>query len=248
MRVDDRLLVGSGPEADAGAFAALQSMGVTVVLSVDGRAPDVAAARRHGMRTIHLPLGYDGVPHERLRSLARVADEVKGTIYVHCHRGIHRGPAAAAILWMLRTDGAPGNARELLVRAGTSEAYGGLWRAVETFKPPSGGFSDAPIPESQSPAGITELMIGIENARLNIDKAGPGHPDIDTDHELLMVREYLVELGRLHPDGVAGEKAGWHAHLGATIEAVDALAGGMTPAGLTRLDAACNACHASLRD
>ena len=60
-RLTDKLLSGSGPEGDEG-FASLQQLGVKTVLSVDGARPDVARARRFGLRYVHLPIGYDGVP------------------------------------------------------------------------------------------------------------------------------------------------------------------------------------------
>src|SRR5438046_379302 len=60
FRVTDRMISGSQPEGDA-AFAALAKAGVKTIISVDGSKPDVATAKKYGLRYIHLPIGYDGI-------------------------------------------------------------------------------------------------------------------------------------------------------------------------------------------
>src|SRR4051812_35836928 len=59
-RVTPKVLSGAEPEGDAG-FAALRDLGVKTVLSVDGAKPDVDLAHEHGLRYVHLPIGYGGV-------------------------------------------------------------------------------------------------------------------------------------------------------------------------------------------
>ena len=54
------LYSGSAPEGDLG-FASLNKLGIKTILTVDGTAPDVSAAHRHGLRYIHIPHGYDGI-------------------------------------------------------------------------------------------------------------------------------------------------------------------------------------------
>ena len=95
-RLSDRLYSGSGPEGDAG-FSSLQTLGVKTVITVDGAAPDVARAERFGMRYVHVPVGYDGIPREEAWRLAKAARDLPGPVYVHCHHGMHRGPAAAVV-------------------------------------------------------------------------------------------------------------------------------------------------------
>src|SRR4051794_23849607 len=70
FRVTDRLYSGSSPEGDA-SFAALRKLGIKTVISVDGARPDVKRARKFGLRYVHLPIGYDGVPREQALRLAR---------------------------------------------------------------------------------------------------------------------------------------------------------------------------------
>ena len=69
-RLSDRLYSGGGPEGDAG-FAALQTLGVKTVVSVDGAAPDAATAGRYGLRYVHVPVGYDGIPREKAWRIAK---------------------------------------------------------------------------------------------------------------------------------------------------------------------------------
>src|SRR4051794_32733608 len=60
-RLTPGLYSGSSPEGDTG-FRSLRRLGIHTVLSVDGARPDLERARRHGLRYVHLPVGYDGVP------------------------------------------------------------------------------------------------------------------------------------------------------------------------------------------
>src|SRR5438067_12591502 len=55
----EKLYSGSAPEGDAG-FESLQKLGVKTVLSGDGARPDVERARKHGVRYVERPFGYDG--------------------------------------------------------------------------------------------------------------------------------------------------------------------------------------------
>src|SRR5512134_2416916 len=72
FRATTNVFSGSSPEGDA-AFRELIRLGVKTVISVDGAQPDVEAARKHGLRYIHLPIGYDGVPTNRIAELVKAA-------------------------------------------------------------------------------------------------------------------------------------------------------------------------------
>src|SRR5262245_3837035 len=87
-RVTDRLYSGGSPVGDTG-FASLQKLGIRTVISVDGVRPDVQRARKHGLRYIHLPIGYDGVPRAKALRLARAVRDLPGPVYLHCHHGKH---------------------------------------------------------------------------------------------------------------------------------------------------------------
>src|SRR4051794_27773883 len=70
FRVSDRIYSGGSPDGEAG-FAELERLGVKTIISVDGARPDVDAATRHGIRYVHLPVGYDGIPRERVLELSK---------------------------------------------------------------------------------------------------------------------------------------------------------------------------------
>jgi protein tyrosine phosphatase (PTP) superfamily phosphohydrolase (DUF442 family) len=97
FRATDRIYSGSQPEGEE-AFAAFARLGVKTIVSVDGSKPDVEAARKHGLRYVHLPYGYDGIPTNRMVELVKLAAEGSGPLFVHCHHGRHRGPAAVAVM------------------------------------------------------------------------------------------------------------------------------------------------------
>src|SRR5690349_19529458 len=77
LRVSDRLYSGSSPEGEEG-FRSLEELGVRTVVSVDGARPDVEGARRHALRYVHLPIGYDGVPRDQALRLARAVRDLPG--------------------------------------------------------------------------------------------------------------------------------------------------------------------------
>jgi protein tyrosine phosphatase (PTP) superfamily phosphohydrolase (DUF442 family) len=93
--ITDKFYSGSCPEGEAG-FGSLRALGVRTVISVDGARPDVELARKHGLRYVHLPIGYDGVPRQQALRIARAVRDLPGPVYLHCHHGKHRGPVTAS--------------------------------------------------------------------------------------------------------------------------------------------------------
>ncbi len=87
-KIDTNLLTGSSPDTEG--LHSLHELGVSVVVCVDGPRPNVDLIRELGMRSVHLPIGYDEVPESTLRSLVKLTQEHPETIYVHCHQGQHR--------------------------------------------------------------------------------------------------------------------------------------------------------------
>ena len=94
--VHPNVISGGLPESDL-AFQELRSLGVKTVISVDGMKPDTLAAKKCGLRYVHLPHGYNGVPPQRIAELAKAVSTLDGPIYIHCHHGKHRSPAAASV-------------------------------------------------------------------------------------------------------------------------------------------------------
>lgn len=187
IEVAPDLLSGSVPEGDA-AFAELERRGVRTVISVDGATPDLDAARRRGMRYVHLPVGYHGIDRDRQLELARAVRELPGPVYVHCHHGRHRGPAAAAsaavALGLLPAD----QGVEFMKQAGTSPTYTGLYQCVQQLSVANesqlAAVSNA-FPEVAPVPGFVKAMAAAQDAYdhlVEIRDAGwsflPSHPDL----------------------------------------------------------------------
>src|SRR5262245_48068007 len=68
--VTPKVFSGAQPEGDEG-FKYLSELGVKTIVSVDGAKPDVAGAKKFGMRYVHLPIGYDGVSDEQGEKIAK---------------------------------------------------------------------------------------------------------------------------------------------------------------------------------
>lgn len=135
FRITPRLYSGAQPEGDA-AFAELASLGIRTLVSVDGACPDVVAAHRHGLRYVHLPIGYDGISTQRRAQLVKVLSELPTPLYVHCHHGQHRGPAAVVVMAMAREGWSSEQAVAWMRQAGTSTNYPGLYGVVRQFRCP----------------------------------------------------------------------------------------------------------------
>ena len=205
FRLTPQILSGSQPEGEA-AFAWLAAQGVRTIVSVDGARPDVEAARRHGLRYVHLPFGYDGVPTNRVAELAKLARTLPGPFYVHCHHGQHRGPAAAAVLCEASAGWSPAQAEAFLKQAGTAPDYPGLYRSVHGFQAPDPASLDAltnALPEIAPTPGLVPAMVALDGHldRLRTaQQAGwrtpPEHPDVAPAHDATLIWEQFRELAR----------------------------------------------------
>jgi protein tyrosine phosphatase (PTP) superfamily phosphohydrolase (DUF442 family) len=258
MKLSKRLYSGSEPHGDEG-FASLAKLGVTAVVSVDGAKPNIEAARKHGIRYIHIPIGYDGVPEDAALSLARVAKEIDGPVYVHCHHGKHRGPVAAAVACIAAGDSTNKDALGILERAGTSKDYKGLWRDVQNFVPPPAG---ANLPElvevaqiDSFPAAMAQVDRAFDNLKLCRDaKWGvpPDHPDLVPEQEALLLFEGLHEAGRNEDDVYDPQFEKWLAHAEAAANNLrsDLRQKDLNAATdrLLLLEESCKQCHQKYRD
>lgn len=242
------------------AFEALKALGVTTVVSVDGLPPDVDEAHRAGIRYVHLPMGYDGVPDNVGRALARVAREARGTIYVHCHHGKHRGPAAAAVLCQAMGDADAKGSLKILKVAGTGEEYRGLWRDVARYEPPKPGQQ---LPELLESAPVDSLAAIMAQLDRNWDQAKAldtngwqptkEQPAARPDETLALVEEAFREAERSKPEADYGEEFGQQLQeslrtaiaLRAAVKRPDAKAAGALVNQMTK---SCKACHAKFRD
>lgn len=161
MILSERISSGSEPN-DEMAFEYLRKCGVKTVVSVDGGIPPVQLAHSFGLRYVHIPIGYDGVPESAIRSLVAVLRQTQGRIYVHCHHGKHRGPAAAALACRIEGTVDQRNALDILEQAGTSRDYAGLWRDVADFRMP---VDNVPLPDLAEVAEVESMVAAM--ARLS---------------------------------------------------------------------------------
>jgi protein tyrosine phosphatase (PTP) superfamily phosphohydrolase (DUF442 family) len=208
-RLGDRLYSGSGPE-NAASFAALHELGVKTIISVDGAAPDTVTAGRYGQRYVHIPVGYDGIPREKAWRIAKAARDLPGPVYVHCHHGKHRGPAAAAcILLALDPNFTRDDAAEWLTLAGIDPRYRGLVEIPRTLPRPGPTDLDSlpsDFPPVERVPDLTRLMVAIDTRWDHLKavraagwKSPTQHPDIDPEHEAVQLQELYREAIRL-PD------------------------------------------------
>lgn len=202
---------GSTPGSAEG-FAALAKLGLKTIISVDGAKPDVETARKHGLRYVHLPHGYDGISTNLQLQLAKAGRELPGPIYVHCHHGKHRGAVAAAVICMADQGWSKAQAEAFLVTAGTSTNYAGLYAVVREFHMPTSeqlNALPADFPETAKVSGLVEAMVQIDERweHLKAVRAAgylppPSHPDIQPANEVVILWEHYREAQRL-PDVIA---------------------------------------------
>jgi hypothetical protein len=258
LHLTDRIYSGSEPEGEEG-FAALSKLGVRTIVSVDGARPNVELARKYGLRYIHVPIGYDGIPTQAGKALAATIRTTEGPIYYHCHHGKHRGPAAAAAACI--AEGALGSdeAVKVLTLAGTGKEYAGLWRDVAAYVPPKKGDKLPSLVAIADVGSLTRAMVQIDHAADRVklcEKAGWSapreHSDLSPDHELLILQESLHEARR---NCTAGRPKVFVQELEKTEQAAASLRA-MIAAGKSREASAefaalqnnCIQCHARYRN
>lgn len=257
------LISGGEPAGDAG-FAALRRLGVRSLISTDAVAPDLARAEAAGIRVVHLPIGYDGISDERRVQLAAAIRDLPKPIYIHCHHGKHRGPAAACVgavgAGLIPVD----EGLAFMEQAGTSRSYPGLWRDAGDAEPlPSSdldGMVDR-LPESDIPHGTPNAMAMIDRAHERLWLVADNgwvvpseHPDLAPAADAGLIRDLLRSLrtdsdsltfGADYIDQMAG--AAEHA---ASLES--SIVSDKDPAALQlSLDAllnSCIACHTGYRN
>ena len=255
---------GSAPEGDAG-FAALKALGIKTIITVDGAKPDVERARRYDIRYVHLPIGYDGVPTNQAVRLVKAVETLPGPFYLHCHHGIHRGPAAAAVVCMATEGWTSDEGVAWLKLAGTATNYAGLYRSVKKFQPPSSDTlkkisSDFPDKSPISPLADTMVQIDerFDHVKL-IKKAGyirpADQPDLQPANETLLLDELFKEL--LRSPEISNRPTDFKSKLEEAQAAADEFHQSVVSelpnfkkmdAAFQRISDACAACHKAYRN
>ncbi len=268
IRLHEKVISGGQPDGEP-AFEELAALGVKTVISVDGATPEVDLAKKHGLRYVHLPHGYDGIPEERAQQLAKAVRDLPGPIYIHCHHGKHRSPAAATVACVSAGMMQPSEALAVLKTAGTSENYRGLYQSAENARRLDDALLDALVVEFQETEKIplmAESMVAVEHTFDHLKtiaaagwKPTAKHPDIDPPHEVLLLREHFTEL--LRTDEVQQQPERFRQLLtesetaATELEAVLRAATDAMPADLKVLaekfdviSKNCTACHREFRD
>ncbi|MBX3357173.1 MAG: cytochrome c [Phycisphaeraceae bacterium] len=262
-RVNDRIVSGSVPEGGPG-FDDLRDMGIRTVISVDGATPDIEAAQARGMRYVHIPVTYANVTNAQRLEIARAIRDLPGPVYVHCHHGKHRGPAAAAAAAVALGIMTPDEGIAFMKAAGTASNYQGLYACVSTAVVASAAEIDsapADFPQVRRAHGLVAAMV-----------------EVDQAYELLgEIRAAEWQVPKTHPDLVPAAEAGrltdnlriggedpkcrdlgddFVKRLAAAVEEASALEEGIVagepPESLDAkwkiVAASCKDCHATYRD
>lgn len=262
FRLHERVFSGGLPEGDA-AFEELQTLGVKTLISVDGARPDLATATRYGLRYVHLPHGYDGIPPQRIAQLAKAVRDLPGPLYIHCHHGKHRSPAAAAAACVAAGLLPPESTMTILTVAGTSQSYQGLYEsalATRQIDGPALDALEADFPETAQLPAMAEAMVQIERLHDHLKHLAANDwqtptdkPDLDPSHEALLLREQFTEL--LRTPAVKQQPVAFQQLLRESEQATDSLEKHLRAArsdeatkSLRQLTQQCAACHRGYRD
>ncbi len=196
---------GSAPEGKEG-FETLKKLGIKTIISVDGSKPEVELAHQYGFRYVHIPIGYDGVYETNAIRLVKAAETVPGPIFVHCHHGMHRGPAGAAVICKGIEGWDDQTALAWLKAAGTATNYTGLFQTVKQFQPPTKAVLDSVstnFPEKVEVSALVDAMVAIDERwdhLKEIKQAGykspASHPDLVPVNESAVLHELFRELVR----------------------------------------------------
>lgn len=200
-RLNDRLFAGGQPDGVIG-FHSLATLGVHTVISVDGAEPDVEAASQAGLRYVHLPIGYDGIARSRLVELYMAVHHLPEKVYIHCHQGLHRGPAVAVAVCQMEGALAPGAAGRLMQEMGTASKYLGLYRDAQAALPATldeeKSIDVANLPSRTSVPPLTHQMVELNHAFVDWSK-NVKNTDVWTlplQSEATNLGELLFEAGR----------------------------------------------------
>ncbi|MHC4957112.1 MAG: cytochrome c [Planctomycetota bacterium] len=208
-----KVVQGAQPEGDV-AFRNMKALGVTTVLSVDGSIPDIEGAAKYGLVYAHIPIGYDGLTREQALQIVKAVRDSKGKVYMHCHHGKHRGPAAVMTARVALDGISNEQAVHCMEESGTSPKYAGLYRDVRAFTVPTKAELDAApnAPSKVLPEGLRALMVDVSHrfeflkaSKIEAWKVPADNPDVSPAHEARMLWELYRESARLDESKKLGD-------------------------------------------
>lgn len=257
------LISGAVPEGDP-AFDELKAMGVKTIISVDGATPDVARAAARGMRYVHIPITYSDVPEKQQLEIARAIRDLPGPVYIHCHHGKHRSPAATAAAAVALGLATPEAAVAFMKKAGTAPNYAGLYQCVAEATVVSASALSAAsneFPAVQKPEGMVAAMVEVDVAYEHLqDIRAAGwvtprdHPDLVPAAEAGRLADQMRFSGE-DPRSLA-KGPDYAKMLADAVEVASALEAGIVrgeskdqlEARWKLVAASCKECHAVYRD
>lgn len=259
---NEKVTSGAQPEGEE-AFRNLVALGFKTIVSVDGALPDVETAQKYGLRYVHVPMQYSGVKPDEAAKVAKAIETSDGPVYVHCHHGKHRSPAAASAACVALGMMSPDQALDEMKVSGTDPKYQGLFRDVANAKPLTKeqlAAIPADLPSAVKPGDLAGAMVNVDLRwdHLKASKAvqwgvPPESPDVDPPHEARMLWEQYREIARLDDAKSHGEK--FLANLAEGEEAAKALEAALrakdaaaAAAAFDRGGKACSSCHKKFRD
>lgn len=251
QRVDSELDVWVGGQPHPGiGEAALARLGIRTVLVVDAPPP---LADSDSIVRVHLPLKYSGIDATESGQLAHLLGSLERPIYIHCHHGTNRAPAAAAVGLVCTGEWSNEQGLALLERAGTDEAFDGLFESVRGAHAMS--VSDRPVYDGSS-VRIDDLAVSmaeVDDAFLNLERSSKqGWLDAGAAAEAARLVDLLrVSFARtsLNEDLLFRKLATGSIERAAALEA--SLLAGERDVALKRfmaVDATCIACHDHFRN
>lgn len=201
-QINENIYCGGSPEVDQ--FSYLKAQGIKSVICVDGAAPNLKTASANGLVYKHIPVTYDKITIDQQKQLAKAFDELEKPVYIHCHHGKHRGPAATAIVLKNHFDWGNDKLIQFLHDAGTSRDYSGLYKVVdESKKIEKAQWQNVKVPEKAKVEPLARTMADLDRVWIKLKKqlSKPLTTEGNTvaQQRSLLLREYFVELHRM-PD------------------------------------------------
>lgn len=248
-QVTPTILCGSQPESSE-SFEALARRGIKVIISVDGAQPLIEEAHKHGLRYVHVPIGYGKIGPQQRADLVEAVKTAGGPVFMHCHHGKHRGPAAAGYCGMATCDLTREQGLQLLAEAGTRKDYTGLWEAIQKFEPPQ--VPAGKLVEVAAVEPIVASMVRIDNHWSGLEKslqAGEAS-SAEARQELLLLTEEFRELPRRHvtqDEDLEKQMQQAHEATESLLKAAESGAAAEIKMAASRLSQRCTDCHAAHR-
>jgi hypothetical protein len=137
------------------------------------------------------------VPERQKLEIARAIRDLPGPVYIHCHHGKHRSPAATAAAAVTLGLATPAEGLAFMRNAGTSPSYAGLFQCVEeaAVAPVSAlNAASDKFPSVRKPTGVVAAMVEIDYAYEHLQEIRAAGWTVPNDHPDLVP---AAEAGRL---------------------------------------------------